>query len=75
MGQVLAELGRVHARSGGEFLAGHGADSPLGQAVEGTQVHRQPCHCGLGYPVGLPVYLGLGTAARLGPAVALSLGT
>ena len=32
----------------GEFLAGHGADTPLGQAVQGAQVDRQPCHRGLG---------------------------
>src|SRR5262249_36529248 len=71
VGQVLAQLGRVDARGGRELLAGHGADAALGQAVERTQVHRQPRHRGLGYPVGLAVYPRL---VRVVPGSALAVG-
>src|SRR6266568_4687505 len=73
VGQVLAQLGRVDARGGRELLAGHGADAALGQAVERAQVHRQPRHGGLGYPVGLAANLGMVLAICADPLVHLDL--
>ncbi len=40
VGQVLAELGRVHAGGGGQRLAGDRARAALGQGVERPQVDR-----------------------------------
>src|ERR1019366_4968971 len=39
--QVLTELGRVHPRRGGEFLARHGGDLTVGQRVQRPEVDRQ----------------------------------
>src|SRR6266536_4449251 len=41
VGEVLAQLGRVHSRGRGELLARHRGDPLLGTGIENPQVHRE----------------------------------
>src|SRR5690606_27415488 len=47
VGEVFAELGRVHPRRRGEFPGRHRGDSPLAQRLEGTEVERESGDCRL----------------------------
>ena len=48
VGEVLAELGAVHAGGGGQLLAGAGGGAALGEPDQGPQVDREPGDRGLG---------------------------